>query len=102
LVQLVALPFFLADRQQTHARVVEPRISARVHVPITANCMRWAGLGSDVGADVEKNGEALEIRDHGGDGRTVPAGQDADDEHPDGHGGAGVTGGTRTRQPRRP
>ncbi len=88
--QIVALALFLAHGEQPHPRVVLADDVARVHVPHDGELEKMARLGIDVGPGVDQDGIAREARQRGGDGGAVHAGEDAEHEHPDGHGRPGI------------
>ena len=96
--QLVALAFFLADRQQPDARLLDAERHLRVHRPHRRELQQVRRAAIRVGADVEQDAQAIARRNGGRQRRPIDAGQHAERRMRRHHGGAGVA---RAHQRRR-
>ena len=95
--QLVALRFFLADRQQPDARRLDAERHARVHAAHHRELQQMLRPALDAGADVEQHRRTAARRNRGRERRTIDARQHAERGVRRHHRCAGVAGAEERR-----
>ncbi len=88
--RLVSLQFLLADIEQADARTLQAKQGAGEHLTHHRELHQVFGRAFDVGAKIQHHATAVLGRTQRGDGRTIDAGQRAQDVLRHGHQGPGV------------